>query len=62
MAIDQHQPSALDDFKLDFEETGTEGKISAFAIRKLAKDEKRAKRGPNLLALICSVYGEILFT
>lgn len=61
MATDDHKPSALDAFKLDFEDTGSERKISAFALRKLAKDKKKAERGPNIFRQIFEVYGEVLF-
>lgn len=61
MATDDHKPSALDDFKLDFEDTGTEGKISAFALRKIAKYTKKAERGPSIIKQIIEVYGEVLF-
>lgn len=72
MAIDQDKPSnaklpastksALDAFEMQFEPSGTEGRISDFAARKYAKEQRKAERGPNLFALIYAVYGEILFT
>lgn len=61
MAIDEHKPSALDDFKLEFEEPKANLKISGFASRKLAKEQKKAERGPNIFKQIAEVYGEVLF-
>lgn len=61
MATDDHKPSALEDFKLDFEHTGDEKQISNFALRKIAKDKRKAQRGPSIFRQIFEVYGEVLF-
>lgn len=62
MATEQHKPSALDDFSLEYEASGTEKRISEFALRKMDKAEKKAQRGPSIFSVIYRVYGEILFT
>lgn len=61
MATEQHKSSALDGFKLDFEQTGTERQLSAFTLRKMQKEKKHADRGPSLFRQIFEVYGEVIF-
>lgn len=61
MATDQHQPSALDGFKLELEESPADLRISSFALRKMAKENKKAMRGPNVFKQIAEVYAEVIF-